>query len=343
VRPYGASVMRQAIVRGVVLSAIVAVGCGGGSAPSSTDYRDVPRSFDDVPSEAVVCDDGSISQGNCETDFTTDALFVSPPGNEQERETFVDTVHREGDPSVTVPLLFYAPDHPVAAVLLFAGSNGLLELSAGGVGQAASNFVVRTRDLYAAANMCTVLVDAPSDHPNGLGNGYRTGPTEAEDVAPVIGYVQRHCAGAPIWLVGTSRGTISCANVAARLDGQGLAGLVLTSSISVDPDAGTGKPAMATLYDIPLHGIALPIQFMHHHEDACPASPFGDTDGTKFTGVVNLMDHFVEAASPALAPVATPIANTSDSPCGPVSYHGYWQLDDDADVVPAIIAYIEGH
>ena len=84
---------------------------------------------------------------------------------------------------------------------------------------------------------------------------------------------------------------------------------------------------------------------MHHHDDACPASPFDDTGGAHdaFTGVANLMNHFVAATSSTLAPVGTAIPDTSGSPCGPVSYHGYWQLDDDADVVPAILAYIEAH
>ncbi len=322
----------------------LASGLGSCATPSTADYRDAPRSVTDSASESAVCDDGTAAGGgNCETDTTTDTPFASPlPDQRQQQESFVDSVHRNGDAGVTVPLLFYAPDHPVAAVILFAGSSGLLKLSASGVGQGASNFVVRTRKLYAAANMCTVLVDAPSDHPDGLGNGYRTGGTEAKDIAPVIGYVQQHCAGAPIWLVGTSRGTISVANVAARLTGAQIAGLILTSSISVDPDAGTSKPAMATLYDIPLHTIDLPIQFMHHHDDACPASPFDDTGkaSDRFTGVANLMDHFADAPSPTLAPVGTSISDTSGSPCGPVSYHGYWQLDDDADVVPAIIELI---
>ena len=166
-----------------------------------------------------------------------------------------------GDAGVTVPLLFYGPDHPVAAVILFAGSNGLLKLSTSGVGQGASNFVVRTRQLYAAANMCTVLVDAPSDHPNGLGNGYRTGATCADDIEPVIGYLQQHCAGTPIWLVGTSRGTISSANVAARLDGQGLTGFDLDLEHQRRPrrrhqQAGDGH---ALRHSAPRHRVADPV------------------------------------------------------------------------------------
>jgi poly(3-hydroxybutyrate) depolymerase len=320
-------------VRGLIFGYVI---CGlAACAETPSDYRDAPRSFDDSTSEAPVCD------GDCASDPSTDALFASPLADQmQAQEVFVDTVHRHGDDTVTVPLLFYAPDHPVAAVILFAGSNGLLELSSAGVGEGAKNFVVRTRKLYAAENMCTVLVDAPSDHPNGLGNGYRTGATEAKDIAPVIAYVQQHCAGVPIWLVGTSRGTISIANVAARLS-DGIAGLILTSSITVDPDAGTSKPEMATLYDVPLHTIALPIQLMHHHDDACPASPFGGGGHDKFTGVDNLMNHFTSAAPTALDPVSASIAGGSDSPCGPVSYHGYWQLDDDADVVPAIVQFID--
>ena len=99
---------------------------------------------------------------------------------------------------------------------------------------------------------------------------------------------------------------------------------------------------MATLYDVPIHTIALPVQFMHHHDDACPASPFDDTTHDKFTGVANVENHFASATTTALAPVGMSVTG-SGSPCGPVSYHGYWQLDDDSDVVPAIVAYIQAH
>jgi hypothetical protein len=311
---------------------------------SASDYRETPRSFTDDLSEAPVCEGPSETGDDCEPDATTDSLFVaSLPNSMQSSEAFVDSVHRRGDASVMVPFLFYAPDHPLAAVILFAGSNGLLKLSKNGVGKAASNFVVRTRRLYAAAGFCTVLVDAPSDHPKGLGNGYRTGENEAKDIEPVIEYVKGHCLNAPIWLVGTSRGTISAANVDARLGNDSITGLSLTSSISVDPHANTNKPWMATLYDVPLGAIFVPVQFMHHHEDGCPASPYDATGATadRFDGVQNLMRHFRNARAKTLSPVSAPIANVSDSPCGPISYHGYWQLDDNSNVVPAIVRFVE--
>jgi hypothetical protein len=312
--------------------------CTGGA-----DYRDIPRSFTDDLNERSVCDDPS-EGGDCEPDKSTDALFIAlSQSATPSSEAFVDSVHRKGDPSVLVPFLFYAPSHPIAAVILFAGSNGLLKLSDSGVGKGASNFVVRTRHLYAAAGFCTVLVDAPSDHPKGLGNGYRTGETEAKDIGPVIEYTAQHCGSAPIWLVGTSRGTISAANVDARLSNLGITGLISTSSVTVDPNAHTNKPPMATLYDVPLGAIEVPVQFMHHHQDGCAASPYDDTSGAgnRFSGVQNLMTHFRHATLTALSPVSASIVDVSGSPCGPVSYHGYWQLDDDSDVVPAIIQFIQ--
>jgi hypothetical protein len=129
----------------------------------------------------------------------------------------------------------------------------------------------------------------------------------------VIAYVETHCH-APIWLVGTSRGTISAANVEARLGGASIAGVISTSGITVDPNAGTHQPSMATLYD---------------------------GAGDRFTGVENLERHFHHAPITTLAQVSAAIAGTSGNPCGPVSYHGYWKLDDDGDVVPAIIRFVQ--
>jgi hypothetical protein len=53
------------------------------------------------------------------------------------------------------------------------------------------------------------------------------------------------------------------------------------------------------------------------------------------------MGHFGKATVKALSPVSATITDASGSPCGPVSYHGYWKLDDDSDVVPAIIRFVE--
>ena len=215
---------------------------------------------------------------------------------------------------------YAAPAQPLATVILFAGSDGLLKLSKDGIGASADNFVVRTRQQYFAAGFATALVDVPSDHSSGLGNAYRTGSAEADDIAPVIAWLRAR-SPAPLWLVGTSRDTISAANVGARLGHDGPDGLILTSSITTGPNA--------TLYEVALKVITVPTLFVHHKEDACPASPFA--------GVAALRAAFTGVTRSGFNPFDGGGTPESD-PCGAISYHGYVGLD--GDVVDSIVKFM---
>jgi hypothetical protein len=118
------------------------------------------------------------------------------------------------------------------------------------------------------------LVDAPSDHPgeDGLA-GFRITTQHAEDVGKVIADVRAR-TNMPVWLVGTSRGSISAVNTAARLAGpSGPDGLVLTSAL-MSGFSGGRKPWVAqTVFDLPLETIRLPILVVGHVADKCIRSP----------------------------------------------------------------------
>jgi hypothetical protein len=220
---------------------------------------------------------------------------------------------------VTISFTFIAPSAPTAVAISFAGSDGLLSLSTAGIGRMADNFVVRTRDRYFADGIVSVLVDAPSDHPNGLGDSYRTGLVEAEDVQAIIDW-SRARWNVPVWLVGTSRGTISCANVAARLGAAGPDGLVLTSSI--------WGGSHATVYDVNVKKVTVPTKLIHHEWDACPASLYSGVADLRaaFDNAVQGFDSFTGGT-------------TDDEECGARAFHGFADLDD--SVVPKIIGFIQ--
>ena len=60
------------------------------------------------------------------------------------------------------------PDKPVASVILFAGGHGALGLkSASSMSWGAGNFLVRSRDKFAAHGFLVAVVDAPSDKSGG--------------------------------------------------------------------------------------------------------------------------------------------------------------------------------
>src|SRR5215475_2433375 len=74
----------------------------------------------------------------------------------------VDIPTRKG---VTQRILILAPSgEPKAAVILFAGGNGGLQLtSSGGITTLAGNFLVRSRQMFVDHGLLTVIIDAPSD------------------------------------------------------------------------------------------------------------------------------------------------------------------------------------
>jgi len=120
----------------------------------------------------------------------------------------------------------------------------------------------------------TALVDASSDHPgeDGLA-GFRIATEHAEDLGKVIADVRARTE-APVWLAGTSRGSISAANAAARLSGASAPdGLVLTSAL-MSGQSGARKAWVAqTVFDLPLEAIRMPVLVVGHAADKCLRSP----------------------------------------------------------------------
>ena len=67
-------------------------------------------------------------------------------------------------PGVTPPALLVMPSQPpVGSVILFAGGDGQLGLTDGGMHWGSDNFLVRARGLFADRGFLVAVVDAPSD------------------------------------------------------------------------------------------------------------------------------------------------------------------------------------
>ncbi|HRE19139.1 MAG TPA: hypothetical protein PLW86_19060 [Rhodocyclaceae bacterium] len=162
-----------------------------------------------------------------------------------------------------------------AVLVLLAGGGGALDLDAQGCPQALTgNSLVRSVPLFNALGLTTVLVDAPSDYPGEDGlKDFRAHPKHAADLGALIGEL-RSRSSQPVWLAGTSRGTISAANVAARLTGS-LApdGVILTSALMVGQTGARKAWVAQTVFDLPLEAIRIPLLLIGHEADACTRSP----------------------------------------------------------------------
>jgi pimeloyl-ACP methyl ester carboxylesterase len=186
----------------------------------------------------------------------------------QVAERVVDIPTR---PGVVQRIVCLTPSQPRAAVILFAGSHGGLQISPQGIfiwGK--GNFLVRSRQLFADQGLAVAVVDSPSDRqrPPYL-TGFRQTPEHVADIRAVIAWL-REQTKVPVWLVGTSRGTESAAFIATRLAGQeGPDGIVLTSTILAD---GGGR----AVPDMDLGKLTIPVLVVHHEQDGCGLCQFRD-------------------------------------------------------------------
>jgi len=180
-------------------------------------------------------------------------------------------------PGVTVRVLLVSPaGEPAATLLMFPGGFGDNHFSErDGTIVPGGNFLVRTARHFAARGILVAVIDTPSDEPKGMDDAFRMGKAHVEDVTKVLQALEAR-APAPIFLAGTSRGTLSAAFLAASIKDPHVKGLVLTTSLG---DAGRGRNRAVTVYDAPLKRITMPVLVVHHQQDACWASPFGAATG----------------------------------------------------------------
>jgi hypothetical protein len=163
---------------------------------------------------------------------------------------------------------------PVTLALL-AGGPGLLKLDQNGCPHALTgNWLVRAVPLFNALGFATALIDAPSDYQGDDGlAGFRSNPQHAVDLGKLIASLRARSHGA-VWLIGTSRGTISAANAASRLTGA-LApdGVVLTSALMAGQLSARKTWVAQTVFDLPLEHITMPLLVTGHAADTCIRSP----------------------------------------------------------------------
>jgi dienelactone hydrolase len=226
-------------------------------------------------------------------------------------------------PGVSQRMVVLSPQDPKAAVILFAGGHGGLQiLPNGSFKWGESNFVVRTRQLFADQGLLAVVVDAPSDRqsPPYL-SGFRQLPEHVADIKAVIAWV-RGQAKVPVWLVGTSRGTQSAAYVATQLNGpDGPDGLVLTSTILTD---NKSRPVTA----MPLDKLHIPVLVVHHEQDGCGHCQFSE--------IPSLMDKLSNVPRKQL--LSFKGGENRGDPCGAFAYHGFNGLE--REVVAQIATWI---
>lgn len=165
---------------------------------------------------------------------------------------------------VVTTLFWEAAPEAKATVFLFPGGGGGFGKVEDGKATG-GNFLVRSEPYFIANGFNVAIFGRPSDSQD-LDYADRISDTHMADVRKVLEFVKNK-ADAPVWIVGTSRGTISAAATAINLQTD-IAGVVLTSSV-----VSYKKPGAVPKQD--LAAIRVPVLVLHHTKDACPhCQPF---------------------------------------------------------------------
>jgi pimeloyl-ACP methyl ester carboxylesterase len=249
-------------------------------------------------------------------------FLESPPG---------ETIDIPTRPGVTERYALWRPDAPPkAVVLLFIGGEGVANIQdkVGPTYAQRGNFLTRSREWFRRRGFAVAAVDAPSDRRNGMVAGFRLTAEHATDVAAVIADLRRRVPDVPVWLIGTSRGTISAAAVAARVPApRGGDGIVLTSSVSRIP--GAGAASRDHVLDVDLPAIRVPALIVYHRADACFVVSIAD--GGQIQRKL--------ANSPRTELLVFDGGDPPQSgPCDPLAPHGYFGIEE--KVVDAIADWI---
>jgi pimeloyl-ACP methyl ester carboxylesterase len=212
---------------------------------------------------------------------------------------------------------------PEAAAMLLIGGGGniRLRMEDGQPRFAQGNFLPRSRREFIRNAILPVILDNPSDQQadDGMSDAFRESAEHAADIRAVRAELEKRYPGLPVFIVGTSRSTLSAAHLARFLPGE-LKGAVLTSSLFY---AGGGQRARQVLAAYRWEQIRIPLLFVHHQSDGCGSTPYREAErlGSRYPLVS------VRGGKPP-----------ESGPCEPRSHHGYFGKE--AETVDAIAAWM---
>jgi hypothetical protein len=230
-------------------------------------------------------------------------------------------------PGVTLPFFIANMDgrRPQAAALLLIGGGGniRLRLENGQARFGQNNFLPRARREFIRNGILPVILDNPTDQQagDGMSDAFRESAEHVADIRVVRAELEKRYPGLPVFVVGTSRSTLSAAHLARSLPAE-LKGAVLTSSLFY---SGGGQRARQVLAAFNWSEIRMPLLFVHHQDDGCGATPY--RDAARLAGRYPLVT--VHGGKPP-----------ESTPCEPLSNHGFFGKE--AETVDAIAAWMLG-
>jgi hypothetical protein len=224
---------------------------------------------------------------------------------------------------VAIDLLLSTPESPNGtALIMFPGGDGSKQFGLkDGAVKRGDNFLVRTVPNFLKKGFCVAVIGLPSDKPYGMDDDFRASNEHLQDVTSVLHFLVGK-GYSSLYLVGTSRGTISAAYLGAALKHGSVKGVILTSTMNYSK----------FLRWFPLEETAYPVLVVHHKDDGCKA--------TSYYEATQLTKRLKKSPKADFVGLEGGLHPKSD-PCNALSEHGYFGIEEKAvDVITAWILKI---
>jgi predicted esterase len=195
------------------------------------------------------------------------------------------------------------PAAKVNFVVLPGGAAGFGKVVEGRPGS--QNALVRMQPLFATKEASTFAMFRPREMTQEeMSYDYRLTKDHMAEIGSVIRHIRQR-SQAPIWLIGTSRGTVSATRAALVMPGE-IDGIVLTASVV--------RRTVGNVSSQEIENIRRPVLMVHHVADACPVCPHDEAK--------TLLERFSAAPRKAFFSVSNG-ANPREGVCGPLHWHGF--------------------
>jgi len=171
-----------------------------------------------------------------------------------EKFTAVDL----GRGNATAPVYVLSNISAKATLILLPGGNA----DTGKIVQGrpnSQNFLNRSKDIFQSEGFNVVVMFRPTDLTD-LDTEYRVSKQHVQEIRQIIRFAKNEF-NQPVWLVGTSRGTVSATASAVESGDAEIAGVVLSSSITAKKNQG--------LTTLDISKIKVPVLVVHHQNDEC--------------------------------------------------------------------------
>jgi len=217
-------------------------------------------------------------------------------------------------------VLLSTPPHPRGTLIMLPGGAGDIGIMPDGSLKHPHNFLVRTKSQWLKRGYAVLIPDTVQGRNL---RGLRSSPGYGRIVGELVKFAHNWTKG-PVFLIGTSQGTIAAMNGATRAKPGSIAGVVLTEAVTVR--GGSHE----TVFDAQPEKVRVPVLIIANDKDRCRVTPPGNAGKIRAALTTSPDVQIVRISGGA---------DKDGKSCGSLSPHGYYGAE--AEVIGKIASWLD--